>query len=158
MMMDSFSFFCMKALCLQNLSKIGMHISSICLPCSYGQPQRNYLDALYPRKPHEIWKCSYMENYTVAITILFAITNDQLLIFFIIWFILFIRLLFPYWLWQWVIPYTLFGLRRTVGVTHQRMLTPPWHLIILSHLSEVCFALHSILYLFFGLWLRLTYC
>jgi hypothetical protein len=45
----------------------------------------------------------------------------------------------------------------TNGVTgQQKMLTPPWHLILPSYLSGVRIALHSILYLPFGLWLRLT--
>jgi uncharacterized membrane protein len=35
----------------------------------------------------------------------------------------------------------------------QRMLTPPWLLILLSHLLGVRVVLHSILYLPFGLWL-----
>ena len=47
----------------------------------------------------------------------------------------------------------------TAGVTgQQRMLTPPWHLILPSLLSKVRVALHSILYVFFGLWLRLILC
>jgi hypothetical protein len=42
-------------------------------------------------------------------------------------FILFVRILFPYWLWHRVIPYTLFRLRRTAGVTgQQKMLIPPF--------------------------------
>ena len=37
----------------------------------------------------------------------------------------------------------------TAGVTgQQRMLTPPWHLILPSLLSKVRVALHSILYVF----------
>jgi hypothetical protein len=40
----------------------------------------------------------------------------------------------------------------------QRMLTPPWHLILLSLLSGVGVAVHSILYLLFSLRLRLTLC
>jgi hypothetical protein len=41
---------------------------------------------------------------------------------------------------------------RTMGVTgQQKMLTPPLHLIQALHLSEVRVALHSILYLPFGL-------
>ena len=40
----------------------------------------------------------------------------------------------------------------TAGVTGQQgMLTPPWHLILPSHLSEIRVAIHSILYLPFGL-------
>jgi hypothetical protein len=81
------------------------------------------------------------------------------LICWMICFILFVRLLFPYWRWQRVIPYTFFRLRRTAGVTgQQKMLTPPWHPILPSHLSEVRAALHSILHLPFGLWLRFTHC
>ena len=38
------------------------------------------------------------------------------------------------------------------------MLTPPWHLILPSLLSKVRVALHSILYVFFELWLRLILC
>jgi hypothetical protein len=39
---------------------------------------------------------------------------------------------------------------RTAGVTRQqRMLTPPWHLILLSHFSGVRVALQSILNLLF---------
>jgi hypothetical protein len=38
----------------------------------------------------------------------------------------------------------------------QKMFTPPWHLILRLLLSGVRVALHSILYLPSGLWLRLT--
>jgi hypothetical protein len=40
----------------------------------------------------------------------------------------------------------------------QRMLTPPRHLILPLHLSGTRVALHSILYLLFGLWLCFTQC
>jgi hypothetical protein len=45
-------------------------------------------------------------NSTVAIITLFAITIYHWLICWMICFILFVTLLFPYWLWQRVIPYT----------------------------------------------------
>jgi hypothetical protein len=51
-----------------------------------------------------------------------------------------------------VIPKTQCRVRRTVGVTgQQRTLTPPRHLILPLHLLEIRVALHSILYLPFGL-------
>jgi hypothetical protein len=52
-----------------------------------------------------------------------------------------------------------FEMGHTAGVTgRQRMLTPPRHLILPSHLSEVRVTLHSILKLPFGLWFRFTHC
>jgi hypothetical protein len=48
--------------------------------------------------------------------------------------------LFCYWSWL-----TDFEIGLTAGVAgQQRMLTPPWHLVLHSHLSEVRVALHSI--------------
>jgi hypothetical protein len=59
-------------------------------------------------------------------------------------FIPLVRLSFPCWLWRRVIPYTNFDWGRTTDMTgHQRMLTPPWHLILTSLLSAstcwICF-------------------
>jgi hypothetical protein len=57
-------------------------------------------------------KSSYdFANFTVVIMTLFAITNYHWPICWMICFIQLVRLSFPYWLWRWVIPYTLFRLR-----------------------------------------------
>jgi hypothetical protein len=57
------------------------------------------------------WCCRVLMNLvsshhfarsTVTIMTLFAFTNYHWLICWMICFILFVRLLFPYWLWQWV--------------------------------------------------------
>jgi hypothetical protein len=72
---------------------------------------------------------------------------------------------------QWfrlqIVPFTLSGhtefdyrynMRLTAGVTGlQEMLTPPRHLILLSHLTGFRVALRSILYLLFGLWIYFVY-
>jgi hypothetical protein len=48
--------------------------------------------------------------------------------------------------WFWLPIYSVFKVGLTAGVTgQQRMLTPPRHLILPLHLSEVRVALHSIL-------------
>jgi hypothetical protein len=97
---------------------------------------------------------------TFVILTLFATSNYHWHICWMICFIQFVRLSFPYWLWQRVIPYiSNFDYGHTAGVTgQQRMFTPLWHLILPLHLSEVRVALHLILELPFGLRLPCTHC
>jgi hypothetical protein len=75
-------------------------------------------------------------------------------------FVLFVRLLCPYSVWGWVILYIyLISTKgaRWLWPVSRACLNSSWTpdpMYISSHLSGVCVALHSILYLLFGLWLR----
>jgi hypothetical protein len=67
---------------------------------------------------------------------LFAIANYHCPICWKNCFVPFVWLSFPFWLFAYVLSrIPNFDLERTAGVTgQQRMLTPPWHLILRSHL------------------------
>jgi hypothetical protein len=57
----------------------------------------------------------HFANSTLAIMALFAITNHHWPIYWMICFIQFVRLSFPYWIWRRVILYTQFRLRAHGG-------------------------------------------
>jgi hypothetical protein len=119
-----------------------IHLLMVCISPSWFHTQEPVLsmktfrnEANYLQKS---WCCRFTMNLvwndhfgnsTVAIMTLFVITNYHWPICWMICFPLFVRL----WLWQRIIPHicTWFRLERMAGVTgQQRMLTPPWHLIL----------------------------
>jgi hypothetical protein len=95
------------------------HLLMICISPSWFDTQEHVLrmrtfqnEANYLQKG---WWCKVMMNLVwshhfansmVAIMTLFAITNYHWPICWMICFILFVRLSFPYWLWRRVSPYT----------------------------------------------------
>jgi hypothetical protein len=97
-----------------------------------------------------VWS-HHFANFTVAIMTLFAITNYHWAIFWMVCFVPFVGLSFPYWLWRRVIPYTWFRLRahggcdRSAEDAYSSMAPDPTFALLRVHVAQ-----HSILYMFFS--------
>jgi hypothetical protein len=99
----------------------------------------------------------HFANSTVAIMILLAITSYDWTIYWMNCSMLFVELSFPYWLWRRVIPYGWFRLVCTADVADWQRIFPPRHLTLPCICRRVRATQQSILYLLFGLWLRITH-